>query len=124
VKYFSPTLLDGSVTTAKLADLAVTEPKFASFAVSNRALNNAIIRQNKIATTEVSLAGTVNGGSRVDITMTAFCLWPMLQCDIPNDVYISGHITDAPGSNNPRFSFRNTGGTNSPYDVDYRYINA
>ncbi len=132
VKYFSPSLLDGSVTTAKLADDAVTTPKLLDLAVvRNKIATNAIdnpriiagtLKQSKLNTTEVSTAGSVPGTARLSITMVAYCFWPMIHVENSTDVRLAGHDVDAPGADNPRFALVNSNAASRTYDIDYRYI--
>lgn len=132
MKYFSPSLLDGSVTTAKLANGAVTNPKIGGNAVSESQLQTASVRartvqngtmnQGHLDTTSVSTAGSIPATSFLDITLLPYCFWPMIHSVQPPDVWVSGHLTDAPGADNPRLSLNNSGVVARAYDVDYRYI--
>ena len=132
MKYFSPSLLDGSVTTAKLADNAVTELKLADNAVATakvqdnsltkgKILDDAIV-QSKMRTAVVSTSGNITTGTAANLVLTAYCFWPMIHVQAPTDVSVSGHLTDAPGADNPRLALFNSGVADRTYDVDYRYL--
>ena len=132
VKYFSPSLLDGSVTTAKLADGAVTEAKLAALSISagkiqvnavgGNQIQSGAVHQGRLGTTIVSTSGNITAGTAANIVLLPFAFWPMIHVQDPVDVSVSGHLTDAPGADNPRFAFFNSGVADRTYDVDYRYV--
>ena len=112
MKYFSPTLLDGSVTTAKLANNAVTLPKVA----------NSAIRKNELGTTPVSMAGALGAISVLDIALTPYAFWPMLHVSDATDIRVSGHEVDGGSADAPRLALYNSSGSGRSYDLDYRYV--
>ena len=123
MKYFSPALLDGSVTTAKIADNAVTNAKMADFSINNAELFSRAVHRPELDTSEVSLAGTIGGGVAIDLVLNAYAFWPMFHVEGQIDVVLTGHSTDSPGSDNPRFGFFNSNvGSPHDYDVDYRHV--
>lgn len=152
MKYFSPGLLDGSVTTAKLAADAVTTDKLAAGAVttlkladdsvstpkivniavtSQKLTNNSIttakltdnvIRPAKIRTNVASLAGTVGGDGTVDIVLESFCFFPMIHVTDQITIHMSGHIVDGADPDAPRFGLENNSGVSETFDVDYRNV--
>ena len=122
MKYFSPHVLDGSITSAKLAGSAVVESKLASGAVWNRAIRAGAVTQLKLDTAVDSLAGTIGAGLALDIALTAYAFWPMLHVENPADVYVTGHIADGGGADFPRLALFNTAGAGRDYDLDYRYV--
>ncbi len=134
VKYWSPSLLDGSVTTAKLADNAVTTPKLAIAAVdtSQLALQSVDwpriklgnVRQDRMDTTAVSSSGNISASTTASLVLLPYCFWPMIHVQATTFVRMTGHITDAPGADNPRFGLRNDDSVSRTYDMDYRYIAA
>lgn len=132
VKYFNPGILDGSVTTAKLADAAVTSAKIKDLAVvEGKVATNSVgylrlkadtVRQGVIKTATTSLAGSIPATSFVDLMLTKYAFFPMIHSVQPPDVWVSGHLTDAPDPDLPRLSLNNSGVVARTYDVDYRYI--
>ena len=122
MKYFSPSLLDGSVTEAKLAFNSVGEANIISGAVRARTILDGVIEQGHLNTLEVSTNGTLGAGNTTNIPLVAYCLWPMIFVGSPSTVHVSGHGTNSPGADNPRFSLHNSSGVGQAYDVDYRYI--
>ena len=132
VKYFSPSLLDGSVTTAKLANNAVTNAKMDNDSVGQLELQSTAVTSPKIATgavtrtridtVAVSTSGVILAGNASNLVLLPYCFWPMIHVQDPELVYLSGHITDVPGADNPRFAIANSAGVQNSYDVDYRYI--
>ena len=133
VRYWSPSLLDGSVTTAKLADDAVTVAKMAPDSVGQVELQTTAVTAPKISpgavtqpaldTVVVSTSGVILAGNASNLVLLPYCFWPMIHVQNPETVYLSGHSTDAPGADNPRFALFNSEGVQNSYDVDYRYLN-
>lgn len=135
MRYFSPHLLDGSVTTAKLADDAVTVDKIAndsvgqlqlqSTAVIEAKMGNAAISRRTLKTADVSAAGSIAASATLNIALIHNAFWPMIHVEVPVEVLLAGHVTDAPGADNPRFALINTDGAEAnTYDLDYRYVGA
>lgn len=142
MRYFSPSLLDASVTTAKIADGAVATAKLADVAVtSGKLADNAVganklaggavggnklatdaVTQVKIATSETSLAGGVPGNGSVDLVLAAYTFWPMIHVQDLDNVRVTGHTVDSPGANNARLGLTNNAAGGQDYDLDYRNI--
>ncbi len=122
MKYFSPSLLDGSVTEVKLAYGAVTRNKIALAAVDNARLATNTIRREKLRTVDAGVSGSIPATSFVDITLAPDCFWPMIHSIQPPDVWVSGHLTDGVGAEYPRLSLNNSGGVARTYDLDYRNV--
>ena len=125
MKYFSPALLDGSVTTAKIANDAVTIAKMANSSVGQSQILSHSIHQIKLHTTETSLSGSIPLLSSVDIALMPYSFWPMVHVENQSDLRVTGHSTDAPGSDNARLGLRNGSGAFArTYDIDYRHVDA
>ena len=122
MKYFSPNILDGSVTTVKLADGAVTDPKIASGAVGTRAILGSAVEQGELNTTVVSTSGTINSITVLGITLIPYAFWPMIHDQDATDVRVSGHEVDGVSADAPRFALYNSAGVPRTYDIDYRYV--
>ena len=106
------------IQTAALAALAVTEAKLAA----------SIVSQGKLKTATVtSLAGGLTGAS-VDITLTAYCFFPMIHVDRDGgaDGNLTGHSVDGASPDAPRFRINGvtTGNGSESYDVEYRHVAA
>lgn len=121
MKYFSPAILDGSVTTVKLADNAVTLPKMADDSVNTDELIGGAVNRGRIAAAITSLAGSIPLLSSVDLLVNAYAFWPMLHGE--SSIRVGGHSVDGVGADNSRFALHNVSliAANT-YDVDYRNI--
>ncbi len=122
VKYFSPNILDGSVTSAKLAASAVTESKIATNAVRARSIQAGAVEQSKLDTSVVTLSGSVGAISHLDIELIAYAFWPMLHAQAANDLRVSGNEVDGASPDEPRLALYNPAGAARTYDLDYRYV--
>lgn len=132
MNYFSPHLLDGSVTTVKLADDAVTRSKIIDAAIGSAQLGPGSVTSSRMAggavghwqlnTAEGSIAGSIPADDTFHVVMTAFCFWPMFHVSNWEALRVSGHETDGGSVDLPRFSIDNTTGSPHTYDVDYRYV--
>lgn len=110
MKYFQAGLSDGSVTTAKLADLAVTRIKLGP---------NSVV-QSKVYHDQVSLAGSIGAALRVDLVLLPNAYWPNLHTDV--GIRVTGHLTDGSVAS-PRLGLKNTDqGNVRTYDVDARHV--
>ncbi len=93
MKYFSPTLLDGSVTEAKIATSAVSSTKF-------KAAN-------------ASQSGTIPIDSRVTILLNVWSIFPHIDSENPSDTMLRGvlvaHHRPVPAANptTPQFDIMN-----------------
>ena len=110
MKYFSPSLLDGSVTTAKLADAAVTRPK--------------------LSTSTHSQAGVISTGVVATVTLYSYTFFPGIEGNAVSpqtkDVQMiaTRNATPDPNPMAPTFDLRNrstTGAVN--YAVAWLYVN-
>ena len=138
MKYFSPNILDGSVTTAKLADGAVTlakmgiasvnTPQYVDFSVTNAKLRFDAVTSGKIVTTESSQGGSLGAGASVNVSLSAFSFFPDLEANqITADLFDFRPIdtaTPAADADAPEFELTNTGGLARNYDVAWRHISA
>lgn len=138
MKYFSPSILDGSVTTAKLADNAVTRPKVADAAIAGPELSDLAVitakiaaqavKQFKIGTSESSQSGTISGNAVVLVTLSAYSFFPNVIHDGAGDPdQISMHAFAVAGAGDadiPRFALENTQAQSRAYDIDWRHVDA
>ena len=121
MKYFSPGLLDGSVTTAKLADNAVNSAK----------IGQGGVRSLDIATVDSSQSGTIAIQGKVAVVLNPYTLWADIEADMPAsatlDVQMLANFKAVPAAaaDSPIFDLRNedTGFTRA-YDVAWRHIAA
>lgn len=111
MKYFSPAILDGSVTTAKLASSAVTRAK----------IKDGISSQS----------GSIPTQGKVTVSLDAWAFFPELEADMPVsatlDVQVLPKFKAVPAGsvNFPEFDLRNEDtGSARNYDVDWRFIDA
>lgn len=102
MRYFSPGLLDGSVTTAKLADRAVTSGKLFTFVGS--------------------FAGSIFSNTGLDFSLDPDAFFPMISVSSQVNIHMTGHTTDGGSADNPRFGFWNASGITQTYDIDFRSI--
>ncbi len=104
MKYFSPHLLDGSVTSAKLALGAVT--------------------RSRLSTNTSSQAGNISGPGVVLVIPSAYAFWP----DIESKQILIGSITPdntpAPAAQDtaPKFKIWNKDAILQPYSVAWRNL--
>lgn len=119
MKYFSPQLLDGSVTEAKIADGAVVTAKLA----------DAAVVQEKIKTLSASQSGTIAIQGKVTITLVPYNFFPDIEADVdPNitrdtEMLANFKATPAAMQDFPQFDLHSedTGDTRD-YSVAWRAI--
>ena len=114
MKYFSPNILDGSVTTAKLADLAVTAAKLAAFAVTTI----------KMGTSITSQSGTIGISASVIIALNNFTFLMDTEVEggentrmIPVQIAVPSASASA-----PEYVIKNLTGVALLYDVEWRFV--
>ena len=119
MRYFSPAILDGSVTTAKLADLAVTTAKLAPFAVVTDKLSSATVFQ----------AGSIPLRSKVTIALSGYDFFPDIEADMSGaggvDVTMLARFRAVPNAlvGQPDFDlFNESAGSAHDYDVAWRRL--
>lgn len=96
----------------------------AANSIGQTEIGGAAVGRAELKTTAVtSLAGTVNNGADLDITLTHYAFFPMIHAQT-NDLFIVGHVTDGASADAPRFALNNTSGSGKTYDIDYRYVAA
>lgn len=103
VHYFSPQILDGSVTTVKVADGAVSYPK--------------------LDTSTATQAGTIVGGTEVVIAMASYSFAPAIVAENPQVAVIS-NVQPVPDAHPdfPTFGLRNPTGIDYLYSTAWRYV--
>ena len=122
------------MTTAKLADLSVTDAKIAANActsakinagaVTQQAIAGDAVRISKIRTTETSLAGSVLGNGTVDILFGTRTFIPMIHVADQVKVELTGHSVDGVGADQARMGLHNDTAGSETYDIDYRAVTA
>lgn len=119
MKYFSPQLLDGSVTEVKLADLAVATAKLAVGAVT----------RSRVATSTGSQAGTIASQGRVGVVLNAWSFFPDIEADkdsnITRNTVMLADFKVVPSASDavPEFELFNEDTVDSrDYSVAWRYI--
>lgn len=116
MKYFSPNILDGSVTTAKIANLAVTEAKLAS---------NSITRL-KINTTVTSQGGSISGGGLVVVSLSPYTFFADIEAENVTSGRLGPFTKAVPNgsADQPQFQVHNPDGPARNYDVEWRNVDA
>jgi hypothetical protein len=116
VKYFSPHLLDGSVTTAKLATAAVTNQKIAA----------GQINRGKLASATSSQGGTIPSSSSVLVAMSPYTFFMDAEMVDGNTAELTpaGAATPAGDADAPQFNILNNISATKLYDVEWRHISA
>ena len=114
MKYFSPNILDGSVTTAKIADLAVTGPKIAAFAITT----------TKIFQVTTSQSGTIAVSGSVIVALDDFNF--MMDTEVEGGLNVRFTpvqiaVPDA-RADLPEFTLNNLTGLALLYDVAWRHV--
>lgn len=138
MRYFSPSVLDGSITTAKLADDAVTSLKIANGAVTTLKLSLSAVEAAQIApgavgTTKLttitdSQSGSIAATDRVDISLSAYAFFPDIEIDNSGAPDSTGglqavHRVPAVGSaDSPQFQLENTDNATRNYSVAWRRV--
>lgn len=68
---------------------------------------------------QVSIAGFLTVPNIVDISLTAYCYFPMLSAEFSGA--LRGHATDGASADAPRFALRFGSGPTG-YAIDYNYL--
>lgn len=116
MKYFSPNILDGSVTTAKLANLAVTEAKLALNAVTRLRIDTSITSQG----------GTIAASGSVGIAMDPYTFFSDIEVEGALNTRIVPDPIAVPNANadQPVFVINNLTGVALLYDTEWRHVDA
>jgi len=112
VKYFSPHILDGSVTTAKLADLAVSTPKLA----------NSGITQSKLRTATLGQSGSIpiDGSVLVVLSPYTFLMDTEMEDGLIGSLRPAVVAVPSANANAPEFNIKNLVSVAKLYDVEWR----
>lgn len=114
MKYFSPNILDGSVTTAKIADLAVTSAK----------LGSGSVLRTKIQAAVSSQSGTIPSSSSVLVSLSPYNFF----MDTEMVDGLSGRFTCAvsgtpsASADAPQFNINNLIALAKLYSVEWRNV--
>lgn len=135
MKYFSPSVLDGSITTAKLADDAVTSAKIANGAVTQlkmalNAVGSAQIAAGAVVTSKLSTvtdsqAGTIAGSGEVVISVGSYNFFPDIEAAEVADeqpLLAMNLATPSASADSPQFRIQNSVGPGRLYSVAWRRV--
>lgn len=113
MRYFSPAVLDGSIITAKLADLAVTTAKLAALAVTRTKLN----------TLTNSQGGTIAAGGVVNVFLNPYSFFPDIETEAVG-MELAGVQIAVPNASadSPSFAIQGIPIIPQDYDVAWRYV--
>ena len=81
----------------------------------------AAVGRSEIANSVTTSAGFVSGGSRVNISLNNWALFPMCHGNVAS-IVMGTHATDGGSASSPRMSVYNISGGSESWDVDHRWI--
>lgn len=114
-------IYDTSATANRKATIA--NVRVAIMPVVQADIDTAAVGQGELITSTGTFSGTISSSSAVDIAMTAYAFFPMINV-ADQLVQLTGHITDGASADAPRFGMQNPTGSGVAYNIDYRYITA
>ena len=114
MKYFSPNILDGSVTSAKLATFAVTNVKLAPFNIT----------LSKLSTALVSQGGTIPSSGSVLVALSDFSFFMDAETVDALNMRYTPAVAAVPSASGsaPEFNIKNNAAVARLYDVEWRVI--
>lgn len=136
MKYFSPSVLDASITTAKLADNAVTLPKMANVsvdtpelvgsAVETAKIGFSAIRQSRIGTATTSQSGSLNSSASAIVSLNTYSFMPDVESNQQFGVWLYRPVditVPAADADSPQFRVEASSSVQSQaYEVEWRHI--
>lgn len=110
---------EGSAGAPKIQTAALDQT-VSTEAVSTATMRDGAVVRVKLATTTVSLAGTIGGSSDFDIALSPYSFFPMFHSTDAQAVYYS--LTDYANPDAPHVRVIGNGKGSQFYDIDYRHV--